>query len=108
MFRIGFFKGQPTDYVIKYVGGREVRAGLGLAFFYLPHNTQIVVIPTSTRDANFVFNELTNNFQAVTIQGQFTYRIYNPAQAATLLNFAFDPQRGVYVSEDPERLPQRI
>lgn len=108
MFGIRFFKGLPTDYVIKYAGGREVRAGMGLAFFYLAHNTQIVVIPTSTRDANFVFNELTNNFQAVTIQGQFTYRIYNPSQAAALLNFTFDPRTHHYVSEDPERLTQRI
>ena len=28
---IGFFKGQPTDYVIKYVSGRIAREGMGLA-----------------------------------------------------------------------------
>ena len=50
----------------------------------------MAVIPTSTRDANFVFNEGTNNFQSVTLQGQFTYRIADPAQAATQLNFAYD------------------
>ena len=42
-------------------------------------------------DANFVFNEVTSNFQAVTIQGQFTYRIHDPKQAAELLNFTMDP-----------------
>jgi hypothetical protein len=108
MFNIRFYKGQPAEYVLKYVAGRITQEGLGRAFFYLQHNTQIVVIPTSTRDANFVFNETTNNFQAVTIQGQFTYRIYSPQQAASLLNFTFDPKRSAYVSEDPERLPQRI
>jgi len=108
MFDIGFFKGQPTDYVIKYVSGRITREGTGRAFYYLRHNTQIVVIPTSTNDTNFVFNETTHNFQGVTIQGQFTYRIFDPKQAASLLNFSFDPKRNAYVSEDPERLPQRI
>lgn len=108
MFNIGFFKGQPTEYVIKYAGGRVVRQGPGLAFYYLRHNTQIVAVPTSSADAGFVFNETTNNFQAVTIQGQCTYRIANPQQAAALLNFTIDPVRRAHVSGDPERLAQRV
>jgi hypothetical protein len=108
MFNIGFFKSQPTEFVIKYVGGKVQRSGPGMAFYYLKYNTQIVVVPTSTRDADFVFNELTGNFQAVTMQGQFTFRIFDPMKAATLLNFNFDPRRSAYKSDDPERLPQRI
>ena len=104
----GFFKGQPTEYVIKYSSGKVVREGAGLAFYYLCHNTQIVAVPTSTLDANFVFNETTNNFQAVTIQGQVTYRIANARQAAALLNFTIEPNRRNYLSPDPEKLPQRI
>jgi len=108
MLGIAFFKGQPTDYIIKYVGGRVTKEGLGRAFYYLTRNTQIVVVPTSTQDANFVFNELTNNFQSVTLQGQFTYRIVAPAQAAAQLNFAYDPRRQTYAAKDPESLPGRI
>lgn len=108
MFGIAFFKGQPTEYIIKYVGGRVTKEGLGRAFYYLTRNTQIVVVPTSTQDAGFVFNELTNNFQSVTLQGQFTYRITAPAQAATQLNFAYDPRRQAYAAKDPESLPGRI
>jgi hypothetical protein len=108
MLNIGFFKGQPTEYVIKYASGRVAREGPGLAFYYFKHNTQIVAVPTSSMDANFVFNEVTNNFQAVTIQGQFTYRIHSPKQAAALLNFTLDPKSRAYVSNDPERLSQRI
>jgi hypothetical protein len=105
---LGFFKGQPSQYIIKYAAGRVAREGQGISFYYLRHNTNIVAVPTSSTDANFVFNEITNNFQAVTIQGQFTYRIHDPNQAATLLNFGIHPQTGAYVSNDPERLPKRI
>lgn len=108
MFDIGFFKGQPTDFILKYVGGQVKQEGLGLTFLYFRHNTQIVVVPTATRDSNFIFNETTNNFQSVTVQGQFTYRIANPAQAAALLNFGWDSRRQTYVSSDPDNLPQRI
>ena len=105
MLGIAFFKGQPTDYIIKYAGGRAVRQGLGQSFYYITLNTQVAVIPTSTRDASFVFNELTNNFQSVTLQGQFTYRISDPAQAATQLNFAWNTRRQEYAAKDPDSLP---
>jgi hypothetical protein len=105
---MGFFKGQPTEYVVRFDSGRVVREGLGLAFFYLPHRTQIVAVPTGSQDASFVFNELTSNFQAVTIQGQFSYQVRDPRQVTALLNFVMDPGRRTYLSDDPERLPQRI
>jgi hypothetical protein len=105
---IGFYKGQPTDYVIKYSSGKIVREGAGLAFYYLKMNTQIVAVPMGSVDSGFVFNEVTNNFQEVTIQGQLSYRIRDPKLIATLLNFAIYPALRAYVSDDPQRLPQRV
>jgi regulator of protease activity HflC (stomatin/prohibitin superfamily) len=108
MFNLAFFKGQPTEYIIKYVGGKVRTEGLGLSFYYLKYNTQIVSVPATSMDADFVFNETTNNFQSVTIQGQLAYRLPRPRQAADLLNFTIDPRTHVYLSNDPERLSQRI
>jgi len=108
MFGIGYYKGQPTDYVLKYTGGEVIREGPGLAFYYLTYNTQIAAVPTTSMDASFIFNEITSDFQAVAIQGQFTFRIADPKQAATQLNFTITPWNGHYVSNDPERLVQRI
>jgi hypothetical protein len=108
MLNIGYFKAQPTEYIIRYASGRVTKEGQGLAFFYLKHNTQVVAVPTSSVDANLVFNEMTSNFQAVTIQGQFTYRIQNPKRAAELLNFTMEPGTHRYASNDPDQLAQRI
>ncbi|HJN14713.1 MAG TPA: SPFH domain-containing protein, partial [Armatimonadota bacterium] len=108
MLGIGFFKGQPTEHVIKYVAGRPVKVGPGLAFYYWKHKTQIVAVPTATADANFVFNEVAGDFQDVTLQGQFTYRITDPDRAAELLNFTIDPRTRAYVADSVERVLQRI
>ncbi len=108
MLNIAYFKGQPTEHILKYGAGKLRKEGPGLAFFYFKHSTQIVSVPTSSTDAGFVFNEVTNNFQSVTIQGQFTYRIFSPKQAAALLNFTIEPKTHKYTSNDPERLSQRI
>jgi Membrane protease subunits, stomatin/prohibitin homologs len=105
---IGYFKGQPTEYVIRYTGGRVAQEGQGLSFFYLRPSTSIVAVPTSSTDVGFVFHEQTGNFQSVAIQGQFTYRVVNPRQAAALLNFTIDPRDRKFLTADPEKMPQRI
>lgn len=108
MIGFGFFKGRPTEYVMKFVGGRVRREGQGLSFFFLDHNTDVVAVPTSSTDVSFVFNEVTSNFQAVTIQGQYTCRISSPRHVAAMLDFTIHPRLHTYRSDDPERLAQRI
>jgi regulator of protease activity HflC (stomatin/prohibitin superfamily) len=108
MLGIGHFKGQPTDYIIRFAGGELKQEGPGLSFYYWRYNTQIVAVPTSSTDANFVFNEISNNYQQVTIQGQLTYRIADPKKAAALLNLRIDPESYKHVTEDLRVLAQRI
>jgi hypothetical protein len=108
MFDLGFFKAQPTEYVIEYVDGRVVREGHGLAFYYTEHKTHIVAVPTTRKDVEFIFTEVTADFQAVTFQGQFSYQVADPRRVAALLNYTVDPERHTYVSDDPERLSQRV
>ena len=108
MFGIGYFKAQPTEFVRKVAGGKVKREGQALSFYYLKRRTSIVIVPVSSADAAFVFNEQTGNYQAVTIQGQLTYRIVEPRRTMDMLNYVIDPKRRVHVSQDPERLEQRI
>jgi regulator of protease activity HflC (stomatin/prohibitin superfamily) len=108
MFGLGYFKGQPTDYIQRYSSGALRHEGLGLAFYYWRFNTQVVAVPTTSRDADFLFNEITSNFQEVTLQGQLTYRIHEPKKAAELLNFRIDPEKYIYVTEDLNALAQKI
>ncbi|HVK03200.1 MAG TPA: SPFH domain-containing protein [Armatimonadaceae bacterium] len=105
---LGYFKGQPTEYVIRYSGGRVAQEGQAISFVYLRPSTSIVSVPTSSADVGFIFHEQTGNFQSVAVQGQFTYRIANPRQAAAILNFTIDPRRRKYLTDDPDKLAQRI
>jgi regulator of protease activity HflC (stomatin/prohibitin superfamily) len=102
------FKGKPSKFIIKYVSGNIKKKGLGISFYYFNHNTIIVSIPATTIDSNFIFNEITKNFQSISIQGHLTYRIKDPLKMASLLNFQIDPIETEYLSEDPEKLELRI
>lgn len=105
---VGYFKAEPTEYILAAVNGNVRLQGAGRAFWYWPHRTSIVLVPMSTTDVTFVFNEASNDFQAVTLQGQFTYRITRPEVISQLLNFTIHPRTRAYRSEDPDRLNQRI
>lgn len=108
MFGIGYFKGQPTDYIQRYSSGAVLNEGMGLAFYYWHFNTQVVAVPTTSRDVDFLFNEITSNFQEITLQGQLTYRIREPKKAAELLNLRIDPDNYTYATEDLNALAQKI
>src|SRR6185437_8141726 len=104
----GYFKAEPTEYILASANGQIFREGAGRAFWYWAPRTSIVLVPISTTDGTFVFNEVTGNFQSVTLQGQLTYRITQPQVISRLLNFTINPRTRRYLSEDPDKLNQRI
>ncbi len=104
---LSFMKVPPTTYVLQYKHGRVIREGAGLSFLYYAPTSTIVAIPMVSADVPFVFQESTADFQAVTIQGQLTYRVADPTRLASLLDFSIDKRRA-YCSEDPRKLPERL
>src|SRR5438046_3087514 len=108
MIGIRFLKVQPTTYLLQYKRGKVVREGVGLAFFFYAPTTSLVAVPIGSTDAPFIFKEVTSDFQDIAIQGQVTYRITDPKKVSELLNFTLDASGRNYVSDDPEKLPQRV
>ncbi|MBM3955084.1 MAG: SPFH domain-containing protein [Planctomycetes bacterium] len=103
-----YFKGRPTDHIIRYSGGRRRGEGPGLAFFYWQYDTQVVAVPTQSQDVNFVFNELSADHQEITLQGQVTFRLAEPRRAAELFDFSIDPVSYRPLSEDRDKVGRRI
>jgi hypothetical protein len=108
MFGIQYLKARPTSYIIHYHNGKVRRSGPGLAFYYYKPASSIVAIPLNSSDVPFIFNEISADFQPVTIQGQLTYRIAEPQRVADLLDFSIDGTLNNYVTEDPQKLALRL
>lgn len=104
---IGYMKAAPTTYVMQFEGGKVVREGPGLSFFYWRPTATLVSVPLASADVPFAFNEVTRDFQAVTLQGQLTYRVADPRRLASLLDYSVT-HSGRYRSDDPELLPDRL
>jgi len=110
MFGINFIKFQPGEYVLKYKNGKIVKEGEGISFYYYAPTTSIVMVPVGSSDCPFMFEEVTADFQTVSIQGQVIYRIIDCKNVTKLLNFTMAVKRGnrIYLSDDPQKLSVRI
>ena len=108
MFGFKYFKAQPTEYILQYKKGKLMREGAGLSFFYFAPATSLVKVPVGSVDVPFIFEEVTSDFQDVTIQGQITYRVIEPLQLASMMNFTLSAGGKLYASEDPQKLPDRL
>lgn len=107
MFGIKHIKFDSMTYVLHFKNGNIKREGRGLSFFYFSPNSSIAAIPMGSNDLPFIFNESTNDYQTVNIQGQISYKISNPKTLADILDFTVG-DHGQYKKNDIEKLNQRI
>jgi len=108
MFGIKYLKTTPTQYAIHYQNGKLRHKGAGIAFFYYQPRSTISIVPLSSADAPFIFEVTTQDYQSVSVQGQLTYRIHEPEKTAQVFDFSMDESSKHYVTEDPDKLPQRL
>lgn len=107
MLGFKFIKVDPSTYLIKYRNGKAVREGAGLSIFYFAPSTSLVSVPIGSEDIHFIFSELTQDYQQITIQGQVTCKVVDVHALTRMLNYTLNAQ-GNYVSEDPKKLSKRI
>src|SRR5580765_6327192 len=107
MFGLKHIKFDAMTYILHYKNGNIKREGRGLSFFYFVPNSSIVAIPMGSNDLPFIFNETTNDYQSVSIQGQISYKISSPKTLSDVLDFTVN-DNGQYKKNDIEKLNQRI
>ena len=108
MLGIQFVKVDPTQYVLQFRKGQVVKEGLGLSFLYFAPTTSVVAVPMAAFDEGFMFEHVTRDFQAVTVQGQVVFRVKEPKKTAALLNFTLSADGRRYASDDAAQLPARV
>lgn len=108
MFNIKYIKFMPSDYVLRYKSGKIIQEGVGISFFYYAPVTSIVVVPIASSDVPFMFEEVTSDYQTVTIQGQITYRITDYKKIAQIMNYTYDIKQKRYVNDNSQKISQRL
>jgi regulator of protease activity HflC (stomatin/prohibitin superfamily) len=97
-------RGTPTAHVRHQRGGRLVREGTGLSFWFRPLSAVLSEIPVDDRELPLMFHARTRDFQDVTVQASVTFRVVEPAVAASRLDFSIDPETGRWRSTPLEQV----
>ena len=108
MFGIRYIKTSPTQFALHHHNGRLRHSGAGIAFLCYAPASVIALVPIGSQHVPFIFNEVTIDFQPVTIQGELTYRIVDPLKTASLFDFTVGGVSNRYLSDDRDQLPQRL
>lgn len=104
---VRYLKTTPTQYVMQFKSGKVKREGAGLSFFYWEPTSTLVVVPLSSADVPFAFQESTADFQTITVQGQLTWRVSDARKLAFLLDYSVN-SAGQWKSDDPQKLEERL
>ena len=108
MLGFEFVKVDPTQYVMQFRRGQVVKEGPGLSFVYFAPTSSVVAVPTAAIEQGFMFEHVTRDFQAATVQGQVVFRVREPKKTAALLNFTLARDGRRYASDDATKLPARV
>ena len=103
----GFFRhlrAQTNEFILHYRRGRLVRKGHGLAYWFNPLSAAIAQVPTEDCETTFLLKERTADFQEAGVQCVVQYRISNPEQAASRVNFSISLESGAWVDKPLEKL----
>lgn len=107
MLGLNYIKFDSMDYVIQYQNGKVRRKGNGLSFFYFTANSSLVSIPVKNIDLPFIFDEITSDYQDITVQGQLTFKIANPDLLSQQMDFTVDANRK-HITDDMQKLRGRL
>jgi len=108
MLGFKYAKFEPGFFVFRYKKGKIIDQGEGLSFTYYAPTASLVVIPVNSSVAPFMFTEKSADFQELSIQGQLGYRISEPVKIAKMFNYAVNSCSRKYISDDPQKLPDRL
>jgi len=107
MFGLKYISFDSMTYAIHYQKGKIKREGKGLSFFYYSPSSSLTAIPLGSRDVPFIFKDTSLDFQEITVQGQITYNIDDPAKLSEALDFTLTANRKLRY-EQFEVLEQRL
>lgn len=85
-----------------------MKEGAGIAFLCYAPNTSIVAVPIASADVAFMFEEVTSDYQTITIQGQMTYRITDYKKITSNLDYTYDLKNRRVLHDNGKIIAQRL
>src|SRR2546423_3071516 len=86
--------GTETTHIQHVRAGKTRHTGSSQSFWFRPLSAVLSEVPIDDRELPLLFHARTVDFQDVSVQATLTYRLIDPATAATRVDFSIDPDTG--------------
>ena len=103
-----FIKFRPSEYVLRYRNGKVIKQGPGLSFYCFARSTSACAVPLTGIDADFMFAQVTRDFQTASVQGQLSYRFADFEKAVEALDFTVNLRTRSYLEDPTPKASKRI
>ncbi len=103
-----YVKFLPNQYILRYKKGKLVDEGLGLSFFCIESMTAVSAVPIENTDVDFICENVTRDYQKVSVQGQLTYRAADYKRVAAALDYTLNLRTKKYNNDPAQKLNKRM
>ena len=101
-------RGESSSFVLQHRGGRRVRGGRGLQFWFLPMTSSLSEVPMDDRDLAILFHARSSDYQDVTVQGVVSWRVADAEKLADRIDFSIDVEKGAWREQPLEKVGQLL
>jgi regulator of protease activity HflC (stomatin/prohibitin superfamily) len=102
-----FFRHLRSDasvHVARFRKGRLVESGRGIAFWFMPGRASVAELPMDDRDMVLFFNGRSKDFQAISVQGNLTWRVADANVLNSRIDFSINLASGRHQSNPIEQI----
>ena len=97
-------RAEASSHVLHFRGGRLVRSGRGLSFWFLPWTASVAEVPVDDRELAFLVHARASDYQEVFVQGVVSWRVVDPERLAERVDFSIDTVRGTWLHEPLDKI----
>lgn len=101
---IAHLRAEPSQHILHFTGGRLVKQGPGIAYWFNPLSAAVAQVPVEDIEVTIVLNEYSVDFQEVAVQVTVRYRCADPVTVANRVNFGLNLKTGLWLEAPIERL----
>lgn len=101
---IRHLRSDASVHVARFRRGKLVQSGRGIAFWFIPASASVAELPMDDRDMVLFFNGRSKDFQAVTVQGNLTWRVADANVLNSRIDFSIDLLSGRHQSNPIEQI----
>ncbi len=97
-------RAEPNQHILHFRGGRVVKQGAGVAYWFLPLSAAVAQLPVEDNETTFLLHERSADFQEISVQCAVRYRCADPEKLAARVNFSISLRNGSWLEQPLERL----